>query len=311
FLWGLMKGRILKILKEKESVISGETIGSRLGISRVSVFKHIQNLREYGYEILSTPSGYRFIGEPDILLPWGFPGRVDQIHYFQKLPSTMDVARELARNNCPHFTVVIAETQTQGRGRLKRIWHSSKGGLFFTIVLRPDLPLTKSFQINLAASLILAKTLCSKFGIEARLKWPNDILINGKKVAGMLSEIQGEAESLTYINVGLGINVNNDISPLEDLAVSIKSLLGRSISRQKLLSEYLDALENRLNEGRFDRIITEWKALSATISKPVRIETLRETTKGIAEDIDEDGALILRLKNGSTKRILYGDCFHR
>jgi BirA family biotin operon repressor/biotin-[acetyl-CoA-carboxylase] ligase len=306
-----MKGRILKLLKEQSKVVSGELIGFQLGISRVSVFKHIERLRNFGYEITSSPFGYRLIHEPDILLPWAFPGKEGRIYYFPELPSTMDAARDLARNGCPHLTVVIAGTQTRGRGRLKRTWHSPEGGLYFTLVLRPNIPLMQSFLINFTASLVLAETLSTEFEIEARLKWPNDILIKGKKVAGILSEVQGEAESLAYINIGLGINVNNDISPVKDTAISISSLMGKIVPRQKLLSSYLDSLEKRLDHGRLETALDEWKALSATLNKPVRVETLQETLKGFAEDIDEDGSLILRLKNGSTRKVLYGDCFHR
>ncbi|MFH1102806.1 MAG: biotin--[acetyl-CoA-carboxylase] ligase [Pseudomonadota bacterium] len=306
-----MKGRILEILKEADNTVSGETIGSRLGISRVSVFKHIQKLREYGYDIPSAPAGYRLLNEPDILFHWGFPGRETRIHYFRELGSTMDTARDLARNGCPGFTVVIAETQTRGRGRLKRIWHSDDGGLYFTMVIRPQIPLALCWQINFAASLTLVKILSTEYGIEARLKWPNDVLFKGKKIAGMLSEVEAEADALTYINVGLGVNVNNDVSPVEETAVSIKAILGKAVPRQRLLSAYLDAFEKRLDEGRLHETIPEWKRFSATLHRPVRIQTLQETVKGIAEDVDEDGALILRLKNGSKRRILYGDCFHR
>ncbi|GAF85753.1 unnamed protein product, partial [marine sediment metagenome] len=134
-----MKGQILKILRKENEVVSGEMLSSELGITRVSIWKHIRRLRESGYSIIGTPKGYRLINSPDIPFSWEFPERESQIHYFSEVTSTMDVAKDLARKGCPDFTVVVAGHQKKGRGRLKRIWFSSEGGLYFTIVLRPKI----------------------------------------------------------------------------------------------------------------------------------------------------------------------------
>jgi BirA family biotin operon repressor/biotin-[acetyl-CoA-carboxylase] ligase len=225
-----VKGRILNILKAETGVVSGENLSDRLGISRVSVWKHIKKLQEVGYHIESTPKGYLFISAPDALYPWEFGEKKHNIHYFDEVDSTMDIARELARKQCPHFTVVIAGRQKKGRGRLKRSWLSSEGGLFFTIVIRPKIPPVLSSRVNLAASMILTQTLRNMFNINAMCKWPNDVLVDGKKISGILSEMEAEIDRVSFISIGIGINVNNDPTPYEPMATSLKSV-SRSFRR--------------------------------------------------------------------------------
>ena len=306
-----MKGKILKELRSRKDIVSGEYLSSTLGISRVSVWKHIHKLQEFGYNILSASNGYQLIGSPDILFPWELPGRESSIHYFSELSSTMDMAKDLARKNCPDFTAVIAGRQTAGRGRLNRQWLSDDGGLYFTLVLRPDIPLPMSSRVNFLASLTLARVLRDLFQIEAAVKWPNDILVDDRKLSGMLSELEAEADRVFFINIGMGINVNNDPTGVEPGAISLKNMLGREISRVRLLSRFLDEFEARLKNADFENIISEWKQYTVTLQRQVRIVTQREVTEGLAVDIDENGALIVRLVDGSIKKIIYGDCFHQ
>lgn len=305
-----MKGQILKILRKENEVVSGEMLSSELGITRVSIWKHIRRLRESGYSIIGTPKGYRLINSPDIPFSWEFPERESQIHYFSEVTSTMDVAKDLARKGCPDFTVVVAGRQKKGRGRLKRIWFSSEGGLYFTIVLRPKISPVVSFKINFSASLVLAQILRNMFGIKAMVKWPNDILVDGKKISGMLSEMEAEADMITFLNIGLGINVNNDPTSEEPMAASLKKVLGREISKKEILARYLEEFEKRLNNVTLDNVISEWKQYTLTLNRHVKIVANHEVSEGFAIDVDENGALVLRLEDGSTKRVIYGDCFH-
>ena len=305
-----MKGKILKILKAGQGVVSGEVISSELGISRVSVWKHLQKLQEFGYNIDASSMGYRLISSPDALFSWEFPDREKKIHFFPEVTSTMDIARDFARKGCPHFTVVVAGCQNRGRGRLKRTWLSSQGGLYFTTILRPQISPVLSLRVNFAASLILAQTLNNMFDINARVKWPNDILVDGWKISGILSEIEAEADIVSFINVGIGININNDPTDSEPKAVSLKQLSGSEISRKRLLSDFLDNFENCINSKALDNIIQEWKKYTVTLNRYVKIVTHHEVLEGIAVDLDENGALILELADGSTKKVLYGDCFH-
>jgi BirA family transcriptional regulator, biotin operon repressor / biotin---[acetyl-CoA-carboxylase] ligase len=306
-----MKARILNILRQDGDVVSGEVMSSECGISRVSVWKHIKKLKELGYDITSTSNGYRLDGEPDALYPWEFGDRADRIHFFSELSSTMDTARDLARKGCPDFTVVIADRQTKGRGRLSRTWISDSGGLYFSVILRPLIPPVLSFRVNFAASLALARMLREKYHVDAAVKWPNDILIGDAKLSGMLSELEAEADRVSFINLGIGINVNNDPAPKEQRAVSLKKVLGKTVPRRAVLAAFLDEFEKQMADIAHENVIDEWKIYSGTLNRPVKIVTLHDTFQGVAEDVDETGTLILRQGDGTVKKVVYGDCFHR
>jgi len=306
----IMKSQLLKILKDNGDSISGEILSKNMGISRVAVWKHIQKLQTCGYEIESGPTGYRLMGSPDMPYSWEFPQREAKIHYFDQLVSTMDKARQMARKGCPDFTVVIAGTQTQGRGRMDRDWVSQEGGLYFTLVLRPDIPAVMSPRVNFAASLVLAHSLQDVCGIDARVKWPNDILIKNKKISGMLSDMEAAEDQVAFINIGIGINMNN--RPPLDLptATSVRALKGEFVSRKLFLAEFLNRLETKMHQQDFSTVIDEWKSISATLGQQVRIVSRHEVTQGKAVDVDPNGALIVETQNGDLKIIYYGDCFH-
>ena len=306
-----MKRRILSILQAENGIVSGEKLSSKLGVSRVTIWKHIKKLQEFGYDISATSNGYQLARSPDALFPWEFPERETKIHYFSEVSSTMDIARNLARKGSPDFTVVIAGCQSKGRGRLKRIWHSSRGGLYFTIILRPQISPVLSPRINFAASLALVMVLRKLYGFNAVVKWPNDILADGKKVSGMLSEMEAEGDTVSFINVGMGINVNNDPEKKEPGATSIKKITGNQVSRKKLLSEFLNEFESIVRVNALENVISRWKKCTTTIGRQVKIVTNQEISEGLATDVDENGALILKLADGSIKNIFYGDCFHQ
>ena len=304
-----MKAEILSILRSRNDIVSGEELSAALGISRVSVWKHIHKLQDSGYQILATSGGYRLDSSPDILFPWEYPGDAANIRYYPEVTSTMDIARELARKNCPDLTVVIAGRQTQGRGRLKRRWLSDDGGLYFTMVLRPPIPVQLSFKVNFMASLTLARVIREMHQIDAMVKWPNDILVDDRKISGMLSELEAEADRVFFISIGMGINVNNDPSRAEPGASSLKKISGRKISRKDLLARFLDEFSDRIKKTDYEDVITEWKKYTVTLGRQVRIVTQREESEGLAVDVDENGALVLELANGEQKKIIYGDCF--
>ena len=306
-----MKSKILKMLRASNEILSGEGISAELKISRVSVWKHIHKLKELGYDIESTPNGYRLKRSPDALFPWEFGRRSSRIHFFEEIPSTMDTARDLARKGCPDFTVVIAQRQTKGRGRLTRTWISDEGGLYFSIILRPVIPPVLSFRINFAASLCLTQILRRLFSINALVKWPNDILVDGAKLCGMLSELEAEVDKVSFINLGVGININNNPAPKEQKAVSLKALLGKVVERRIILSEFLDEFEAMTLNITEKNVIGEWKKVTGTLNQPVKIVTLHETFEGTARDVEDDGGLILELADGSMRKVLYGDCFYK
>lgn len=306
-----LKGPILKILRETSGVVSGEILSADLGVSPVSVWEHVHKLRQLGYPITTTSKGYQLIGDPDMLYPWEFPDRQTKIHYFPEVTSTMDIARDLAHSGCPDFTVVIAERQKKGRGRLNRSWHSIEGGLYLSIVLRPGLAPRLSPRVSFCASLALVLTLRKMLNIEAVVKWPNDILVVGRKVSGMLSEMEAEADRINFINLGVGVNVNNDPTCVEPRAISLKQILERSISRKKLLAKFLDEFENGMAPDRLENVIREWKRFTITLNRQVKIVTTHDISQGRAVDVDDTGALMLELADGSIKKIIHGDCFHK
>ena len=304
------KEKIYTILKEAEDVFSGEKISSLLGISRVSVWKHIKGMIHSGIPIVSSPQGYCLTPNPDSLLPWDFGIWQDHVHYFQEISSTMDEATDLARRDCPDFTVVVAEKQTQGRGRMKRVWFSGDGGLYFTVVVRPDIPAMQASLVNLAAAVEMAALLRSSYDVQASLKWPNDILVDRAKICGILSQMETEGDGISHLRIGVGLNVNNNPELVEPAAVSLKTLLGRPLSRRKILVAFLNNFKKRLADFDPESMIAEWRSNNSTIGRHVNISTLKTTTQGTAVDIDSNGGLILQMADGSRKTVIHGDCFH-
>jgi BirA family biotin operon repressor/biotin-[acetyl-CoA-carboxylase] ligase len=305
-----MKGQILESLRECSEYLSGETLSNQLGVSRVSIWKHIHNLEKDGYVIDADPKGYKLISSPDLLLPYEFPGLEKRIHYFPEIGSTMDAARELAKKGAGEGTIVIAEAQTRGRGRLSREWRSPKGGIYFTFVLRPRISPAYAPRINLMASVAVAATIRKLLGLKAELKWPNDVLIEGRKVCGILAEMDAEMDVVNFVNVGIGINANTSIPQFEKTVTSLKDALGREISRKEFLNVLLMEIERQQPLLMKTDLLEEWKKLSVTLNKDVRIVAPGEVIVGRAIDIDTTGALIIKERNGSVKKAMAGDCIH-
>ena len=305
-----MKGQILEALRERTHYVSGEALSHQLGTSRVSIWKHIHALKEDGYVIEASPRGYRLVSSPDLLLPYEFPGLEQRIHHFREIGSTMEAARELAKRGAREGTIVIAEVQTRGRGRLTREWLSPEGGIYFTIVLRPRISPAYAPRINLMAGIAVAVTIKELYGLKAELKWPNDVLIEGKKVCGILAEMDAETDVLNFVNVGIGINVNTSIPRFERTATSLKDALGREISRKEFLSALVVEIERWLPLLMKADLLEEWRRLSATLGEEIRVMSLGEEVTGQAIDIDTTGALLVKDKAGSLRTVLVGDCIH-
>ncbi|MCG8566256.1 MAG: biotin--[acetyl-CoA-carboxylase] ligase, partial [Desulfobacterales bacterium] len=219
-----------------ENTISGVRLSERTGISRVAVWKHINALKGKGFDIKSGPKGYRLAHARDLLHPFCFsPELRDRILYYPELTSTMDRARELAREGAAHLTCVVAEHQSKGRGRLNRKWDSDMGGLWFTLILTPDTPPPLAYLYNFAAGLVLSRTLSSQFDLDVRVKWPNDLLLEGKKLVGLLSEMETRADMLRFLLIGIGINVNNTVQgdQYQHNAIALEQALGEPVSRRE------------------------------------------------------------------------------
>ena len=300
----------MKALRDYGDYISGEILSEQLSISRVSIWKHVRSLKEDGYVIEASARGYRLVSSPDLMLPYEFPGLEERIHYFPEIGSTMDAARELAKKGAGEGTIVIAEVQTRGRGRLSREWLSPKGGIYFTLLLRPRISPAYAPRINLMASVAVAATIRKLFGLNAELKWPNDVLIEGKKLCGILAEMDAEMDVVNFVNLGIGINANTSIPQFEKTVTSLKHALGKEISRKKFLSALLVEINRRQARLMKANLLEEWKKLSVTLNKDVRIVAPGEVIVGQAIDIDTTGALIVKGKDGSVKKAVAGDCIH-
>ncbi len=269
----------------------------------------------------STKEGYTLVGSPDVLAPAEIKAGLKtsmmgkNIHYFKETESTNILARDMA-GSVDEGTVVIAESQTGGRGRMGRKWISPEGGIWLSVVLKPRMQPLHAPRITLLAGVAVAKTI-RNIGLPAKIKWPNDVLINGKKVCGILTEIGAEMDSIQYVVVGVGIdaNVDTETFPEEfrDSSTSLKNELGFDINRvefvQKLLIE-LEALYLKFQKEGFTSIIEEWRMMSVTIGQWVKITTQSRIIYGEAVGVDSDGALILETGEGRLEKIVAGNCEH-
>jgi len=234
--------------------------------------------------------------------------------YLPSTPSTSTIAHALAREGAPDGALVITDHQTRGRGRLERTWISPPGqDLLFSLVLRPSLSPDRAFQVTAAASLAVAHAIRRETGLDALIKWPNDIYIRERKASGILTELGICGDQLAYAVAGIGINVNSDPSQhpeLRETATSLKREAGRTLARLPLLAAILEILEQfygRLNGGEFRALKTMWDALSLTTGRQIIIATGEKVCEGIAESVDDDGTLIMRDLNGSKCRFVCGD----
>ncbi len=314
------------------SWVSGEEMASRLSVSRAAVWKQIKSLKARGFEIeSSTKKGYRLVGKPDILDPDLLSSGLKtrrvgrELYCLRSVGSTNEYARSIAAR-CKDGAVVLSEVQTAGRGRLSRSWSSPEGGIWMSLILKPEIPMDQAYRINMAVSVAIARALYALFGLEADIKWPNDILINDRKLCGILMEISAEVDRLDYAVVGVGINVNTDVSgfPEEWNATSLSKELGRSVSRTELIQRILQEIEDAYESLGSMEIYEEWRDRSATLGRHVRITSASASAcasasspsasasgdlEGKAVALSEDGALCLETDIG-IKRILAGDCIH-
>jgi BirA family biotin operon repressor/biotin-[acetyl-CoA-carboxylase] ligase len=315
--------RILSALREAPWGVSGAELARQLGMTRAGVWAHIEELRAAGYDIEAGPHlGYRLLSAPDALHADDLSARLGatrvvgrEIHVFQETTSTNDVAARLARGGAAEGAVVFAESQSKGRGRLGRAWVSPPGkGLWFTVLLRPDIAPQGATQLTVAAATALWRAIALQTGIQTEIKWPNDILIGGKKAAGILTEMSAELDHLREVLLGIGMNVNleaDDFPPdLRRTATSLRLHAGRKINRADLavaVMRELDRDYQLVTEGHFDQVAEQWEERCGTLGRQVVIRRGSHVTRGRAESLDDDGALLVRGAHGHLERIIGGD----
>jgi len=315
---------ILKALREAAAgTVSGAELSQKLGVSRAAIWARVEDLRRLGYEIEASPhTGYRLLTVPDLLHADDLSARLGRVRVigrdlrvFEETTSTNDVIEKLARDGVKEGAVVFTEKQTQGRGRLGRKWISpSRKGLWFSILLRPDLRPQAATQLTVVSATAVRRAIESHTGLKAEVKWPNDILVGEKKVAGILTELNAELDRVNYMILGIGVDVNlapEDFPPeLRKTATSLRMELSRPISRAELAVNILRELDRdyaRLTQGEFATVADEWEEHCTTIGLEVAIRAGQREIRGRAESLGEDGALLLRTEHGHLERIVGGD----
>jgi len=320
----LMRDAVLNMLLDNlGNFVSGEDISRRLGITRAAVWKYIRLLQNQGYVIeSSTKKGYCLRQVPDILdeallvrgLNTSLLGRNVEIH--SSIGSTNARAKELALNGAPEGTVVIADEQVQGRGRLGRSWVSPSGkGIWMSVILRPRLSSQQVPRITIMTAVAVANALKRSAQIEVGIKWPNDIVCGGKKLCGILTEVHAEPEVIHYAVVGIGLNVNLSLEDfpddIKDLATSLRIEKGKEFHRVDIIKAILQEMEKgylqKLNDDGFAELLKEYERRSVILGKRVRVIGVGGEFSGYAEGFGEDGSLMLRLDDGCLERILAGD----
>lgn len=301
-----MREEILDLLgNRQEEFLSGESISQSLNITRAAVWKQIQVLRESGYRIeAQTKRGYRLVEAPSALDEWALKRELKtaalgrRLRLFDELSSTNDSGKDLVRQGEDHGTVILAKKQTTGRGRLQRVWESPLGGLWMSILLKPKLNLADAAKLTLSTGVALARVFKNLYGLEVGIKWPNDLVYQGEKLAGILGEVVGEWNSVQTLILGIGVNANftrQDLSP-ELPATTLRQLLGYEVNLNQLAATILFELEQEvlaLEQGDVQGLRERWTAFAVGLGRPVVVERGGEIFTGIFRGIRDNGELIL------------------
>ncbi len=314
---------VVELLKGRKDYLSGVEIGSKLGLTRAAIWKRVNVLRKKGYIIDGSPTrGYKLLESPDLsieeiknaLSKESYKIGSDLVFY-KSLPSTNAMCVESAHKGAKEGTVIIADEQTKGRGRLGRTWVSPHGkNLYMSILLTPQMPPREAAVLTLMSGVACCIALRKLLLIPIHLKWPNDLLVNEKKIGGILCEMSADMDKISFSVIGIGININMDIEDLPEevrqIATSVKMEIGRKFSRTDIAIEVLKEFDRwysiLLNGGKKD-IISEWRDCSSTIGRKVKATIGNQVFKGVAEAIDQEGLLILRLPDGLFMKVDAGD----
>lgn len=317
---GRINDLIIEIFKKgTDDFVSGQDISNRLKITRTAVWKHIEGLRKSGYVIESTPSkGYRLVEIPDRLSPDeirpGLKTRTigKELLFFNEVNSTNDVAMEGGAKGLTEGLIVLSEGQSHGKGRMGRTWVSPKNvNIYVSILLRPDISPQYAPVMTMMSAISTARAITDVTGLETQIKWPNDILIEGKKVSGILTEMNAEQERINYVVLGIGINVNMKRPDFpEDLRMPATSLMecsGKKVDRLSLLCTLINTLERDYDELRNSGVMSifnQWRSRCNILNRRIRVCLTGGEITGVAEDFTPEGGLVIRL-DGREKRVIY------
>ncbi|HNX81337.1 MAG TPA: biotin--[acetyl-CoA-carboxylase] ligase [Candidatus Omnitrophota bacterium] len=316
-----MHERILACLKSTRDYVSGEEISNSLKISRQALWKHIHQLKDAGYDIVAVPHlGYKLISSPDRLfvqeVTHGLETKVfgRRVYFFENVSSTMDIAMQRAMEGEPEGALILAETQTKGRGRMGRAWISQRHkGIYASFIVRPKILPTQAPVLTLLTAVSICEAVYEYCSVQTTIKWPNDIFIGGKKLCGILTELEAESDQVHCAVIGFGINVNNEKKSLVPVATSLFEETGHVVNRAALLQIIMRHLETKyfsfLKYGP-NQIIEKWRQYSITLGCRVKVSLHKSHLEGQAVDIDDDGALLIRKDNGLIQRLTAGDIIH-
>ncbi len=306
---------ILKLLlNHKDQFISGEEIARHFGLSRNAIWKKINHIREKGFEIESYPKkGYRIHSIPEnllfeeLILQKGKTLFPSEILVYEEIDSTnLEAKRQLNEGRSGDF-LILANKQTRGKGRLNRVWENEAGkDIALTLILDLSEPVSEFYRYVMMVSVVLRRVF-EEFNVATKIKWPNDLYVDQKKICGILSEMQTEGNMIRYLMIGIGINVNS--TPKLPQAISIQQILEEKTDRHELIARFLDIfaeIRKQKNTGNFDLIYQEWKSNMNWMGKEIRIDTGQETLHGILSDVNPYGGIILKI-NGEMKEFYSGD----
>ena len=316
-----MKTKILTILKEAQGFVSGQDLCGRLGVSRTAVWKVMKQLEEEGYKIEAVRNkGYRLIQVADVITEAEVGSQMNtkwmgrHLVYLPETDSTNIQAAKLAREGAPEGTLVVAESQTAGKGRRGRSWSSPSGSsIYMSFLLRPDIPPYCASMITLLAGMAAAKAVCQVAGLEAQIKWPNDLVVNGKKICGILTEMSAEMERIHYIVTGIGINVNQMEFPEEirDKATSLWIEGGKRLNRSQLIAAVMEWFEQYFEQFLETKDLSglkeAYEEMLANRNREVSVLDPASPCQGICRGIDKGGELLVELPEGQIRKVVAGE----
>ena len=315
------KTKILKILRNTDGYLSGQELCEQLGISRTAVWKYMKQLKEEGYEIQSVQNkGYCLMEVPDVLGESEIKSRMEtqwvgqRVYFYEKIDSTNTQAKRLAEEDAPSGTLVVSDCQVKGKGRRGRVWTSPKGeAIYMTILLRPQIRPDRASTVTLVMGLSVVQAIRNVLGLETSIKWPNDVVLNRKKLVGILTEMSAQMDYIEYLVIGTGINANMTAfsEELKDKATSLRMEMGRPVNRAALIAESMKCFEK--NYEIFEKtqdlsgLMEDYQAVLANLNQPVRVLEPGHEYSGIARGINEKGELLVEREDGTVTAVYSGE----
>lgn len=316
-----MKAEILKMLRESDDYVSGQQICEKFGVSRTAVWKAINQLKEDGYEVEAVRNrGYHMIDSPDVITLEELTSQIDTVwagklvYYYDETDSTNIRAKRLGEEGAPHGTLAVADQQNAGRGRRGRGWESPKGcSIYMSILLRPEIPPVKAPMLTLVMALSAAEGLKESTGLDAGIKWPNDIVLNGKKLVGILTEMSTEIDYINHVVIGVGINVNMTDLPeeIKGKATSLRLEMGQVVKRSPIIAAVMRNFEKNyslfLETQNLEKMQEKYNSLLVNREKEVRILGGKEEYNAYALGVNKEGELLVRREDGTTEAVYAGE----